>query len=232
MAKRLIKKVVQFGGVDINRYNKALAKYAELYSKYSTYTMVPKDLFVMNLELCASFLDVEGDVVECGVWRGGMIAALAEIAGSKKHYHLFDSFIGLPKAKEIDGQEAIKWQDDTTSVNYHDNCSADEEFAIEAMRKSGQYNYKIYKGWFENTLSHYKGNPISILRLDGDWYDSTKICLQKLFPLISVGGLIVIDDYYVWDGCSRAVHDYLSETKSSSRIFQWKNHVAYIIKKD
>lgn len=231
MTKRIIKKVIQLGGVTVNRYNKALSRYADIHSKYGSYTMIPKDIFVINLELCNSFLNVEGDIVECGVWRGGMIAALAEISSSEKCCHLFDSFSGLPIAREIDGEEAIKWQNDTSSDNYYNNCAAEEKFAVEAMEKSGHENYKIYKGWFEDTLSKYEGNPISILRLDGDWYDSTKICLQKLFPLVSVGGLIVIDDYYVWDGCAKAVHDYLSETKSSSRVYQWKNNVAYIIKK-
>ena len=73
---------------------------------------------------------------------------------------------------------------------------------------------------------------IAILRLDGDWDAySVKECLVKLFPLVSENGLVIIDDYYTWDGCSKAVHDYLSEVKSPSRVFQWKNQVAYIIRK-
>jgi O-methyltransferase len=231
MAKTLVKKIIRLGGIDLKRYDKALVEYKSLYKKYQAFTMIPEELFIANLDLCNRFSLLEGDVVECGVWRGGMAAAMAEVTGPKKRFHLFDSFKGLPPAKEIDGKEALSWQKDTESSNYHDNCAADESFVIEAFKRAKHHDYTLYKGWFENTLSKYEGGEISILRLDGDWYDSIKICLDKLFPLVKEGGLILLDDYYTWDGCTKAVHDYLCETKSPSRIYQWNNQVAYIIKK-
>lgn len=231
MAKKLLKHVARLGGLDITRYDKSKDLYKKLFAKYKSYTMIEEDFFAVNLEVCHKFLNVEGDIVECGVWRGGMSAALAELADGKKRVHLFDSFEGLPEAKEIDGQEAMNWQRDTTSPTYFDNCTADESFAMEAMKKSGSTNYRMYKGWFQDTLTHYEGKPIAILRLDGDWYDSVKICLDKLFRHVADGGVVVIDDYYTWDGCARAVHDFLAETKSPSRVHQWNNQVAYIIKK-
>ena len=104
------------------------------------------------------FLKREGDVVECGVWRGGMIAAIAELTTNNRTVHLFDSFEGLPPAQAIDGKEALNWQSDTTSPNYYDNCTAEESFAIDALSKAGHDNYRIYKkGWFQNTLSSYGG---------------------------------------------------------------------------
>ena len=232
MAKQFIKKVAQLGGIDLKRYNRSLDYYNNLYNKYMYFTMIPKDAFVNNLELCSHFLNVEGDIVECGVWRGGMIAAMAELAGKKREIHLFDSFEGLPPAQQIDGKEALAWQADTTSPGYHHNCTADESFAIAALKKAEHDNYQLYKGWFQTTLHIYKGNKIAILRLDGDWYDSVKECLVKLFPLVVEGGAVIIDDYYTWDGCAKAVHDYLSEVKSPARVHQWNNQVAYIIKKN
>lgn len=231
MAKQIIKKIAGSLGVNVTRYNKARDQYRLLYRTYETFTMVPEELFTDNLELCAKFLAVEGDIVECGVWRGGMIAALNELAESKKRVHLFDSFEGLPPAQEVDGKEALNWQQNTQGETYYDNCTADESFAINAMKISGSNNYRLYKGWFENTLGEYEGNPIAILRLDGDWYESTRVCLDKLFPFVAEGGVIILDDYYTWDGCAKAVHDYLSATGSASRVHQWNNHLAYIIKK-
>lgn len=232
MAKKIIKRVAGSLGVNITRYNKAWDRYHSLFNKFKGYTMIPEELFITNLELCSKFLHVEGDIVECGVWRGGMIAAMAELAGENRTVHLFDSFEGLPPAKEVDGKDALHWQADTTSPNYYNNCAADESFAIDSLQKANHKRYQLYKGWFQDTLSSYRGNNIAILRLDGDWYDSVKECLVKLFPLVAEGGVIIIDDYYTWDGCSKAVHDYLSEVKSPSRVHQWSNRVAYIVKRN
>lgn len=231
MTKKFIKDLGKAVGMDLRRYNRETDTFKSLYQKYQEYTMIPEDVFVSNLELSSKFFNVQGDVVECGVWRGGMIAAIAELGGNTRRVHLFDSFEGLPEAKEIDGKEALQWQANKTSPHYYNNCYADESFALNALKLAAHTNFQIYKGWFQNTLSKYQGNPIAILRLDGDWYDSVKVCLEKLYPFVSEGGLIIIDDYYTWDGCSKAVHDYLSEIKSASRVYQWRNQVAYIIKK-
>jgi O-methyltransferase len=91
--------------------------------------------------------------------------------------------------------------------------------------------WRIVKGWFDNTLANYQfADEILILRLDGDWYDSTLCCLYNLFPKVRKGRIIIIDDYYTWEGCSKAVHDYLHSKNSSSQIRQWHNNVAYIVK--
>jgi O-methyltransferase len=232
MTKQFIKKVARLSGIDLKSYDKALNQYQSLYKKYKEYTMIPEGFFISNLELCNQFLKTEGDIVECGVWRGGMIAAVAELSGKNRSVHLFDSFEGLPPAQEIDGKEALNWQANTTSPQYHENCTADELFAIAAMKKANHHNYQLYKGWFQKTLPNYTGDKIAILRLDGDWYDSIKECFLNLFPLVTEGGAVIIDDYYTWDGCARAVHDYLSEIKSPSRIHQWNHQVAYIVKKN
>jgi O-methyltransferase len=138
----------------------------------------------------------------------------------------------LPAAQEIDGETARTWQSEINSPAYYDNCKADLQDAIEAMKLSGAENYFIKKGWFEDTLLGFTPkNAIAILRLDADWYQSTKICLEKLYPFLAPQALIIIDDYYTWDGCSKAVHDFLSEQKLSDRIYCTKEGIAYIIKK-
>ena len=194
--------------------------------------MIPEDLFLNNLLLIDNFKSIEGCVVECGVWRGGMIASISEILGTDRDYYLFDSFEGLPLAKQIDGIAANNWQKDIESEYYFDNCKAEMSYAEKAMKLAGQNNFQLIKGWFSDTLPSFKPNlPIAILRLDGDWYDSTMDCLVNLYPLVKVGGIVIIDDYYVWDGCSKAVHDYLSVNKLNEKIFSNGNGLCYIVKK-
>lgn len=206
--------------------------YRNIFHKYKEFTMIPENLYCENLYLAEHFIPLKGDIVECGVWRGGMIAGIAEVIGNNRTYHLFDSFEGLPQAKEIDGVDAINWQQDTISSTYYNNCTAEIDYASKAMELT-KTNYQLNKGWFHNTLPNFDAKePIALLRLDGDWYDSTMDCLQNLYPLVIHEGLIILDDYLTWDGCSRAVHDYLSSIQSLSRISTSKNGVCYIIKKD
>jgi hypothetical protein len=201
-----------------------------LFEKYRSFTMIDESSYAANLEIARKSRKISGDVVECGVWRGGMIAGIAELLGTEKNYHLYDSFEGLPEAKEIDGKGAIDWQKNTSGDFYFDNCKAEIEFAEKAMNQTGA-KYSCYKGWFCDTLPKNQITHISLLRLDGDWYDSTMDCLKHLFPKVVKGGVVLIDDYHTWDGCSRAVHDYLSSVQSTSRVSSHKG-VAYIIKND
>lgn len=205
-------------------------RYHALYWKYRSHTMVPRRVFVGNLRLVDRFSDRPGTVVECGVWRGGMSAAIAEVLGRDREYFLFDSFEGLPPAKQIDGPAARAWQQDTTSPTYFDNCRAEQTFAEGAMARSGAGQVNVVRGWFADTLRNYPRNkPIAILRLDGDWYDSTTDCLNALFPLVTRGGLVIIDDYFAWDGCARAVHDYLSRTGRACRLHESDAGICYLV---
>jgi O-methyltransferase len=202
----------------------------KLYNKYKDYTMVYRSTFIDNLILAKKFFNSEGVFVECGVWKGGMAASISEYIKPKKAF-LFDSFEGLPSAKPIDGVEAKIWQDNTSGPNYFDNCYADISYAYEAMGKT-EMKYEIFKGWFNEVFENLEFNDkISVLRLDADWYDSTMECLSFFYPKVMHGGIIIIDDYYAWDGCSKAVHDYLSRNNSHSRIFSTTNNTMYIIKK-
>lgn len=201
-----------------------------LYRKYRGYTMSAPRTFLESINL-ARGVTVGGDVVECGTWKGGMVAAIAETL--QRRAVLFDSFEGLPEARPIDGAAAIAWQSDTESPNYHDNCTADERDAIDAMRLAG-VDYDIRKGWFDETIPRYsaEGPQIALLRIDGDWYDSVMICLSELYPHVVPGGLVLIDDYGQWDGCTRAVHDYLSRIGAQEDIRRAGADVTYLWKRE
>lgn len=200
-----------------------------IYEKYKSFTMIPIEIYADNLLLCNDINSLDGCIVECGVWRGGMIAGIYEYIEKKRKCFLFDSFEGLPLVKENDGKAAKIWQITNDGVGLN-NCKAEISYVKKAMELANSNNHIIVKGWFESTIPNTKiDQPIAILRLDGDWYDSTMICLENLYPLVIENGLIIIDDYYAWDGCSRAIHDYLSRNNLPLRISQSKNGVCYII---
>ncbi len=205
----------------------------EIFEKFKPFTMCQEYKYLRNLKLVEKFRNIPGCVVECGTWKGGMIGGIATLLNKvNKNYYLFDSYEGLPEAKEIDGEAAIEWQSSSEAQNFYDNCAASVEDAAQAMKLSGAKNFKINKGWFNETLPHFESKePIAILRLDGDWYESTMDCLVNLYPKVADGGIIIIDDYYTWDGCSRAIHDYFSKNNLPVRIHQFMDTVAYIKKK-
>ena len=192
-----------------------------LHRRYRDFTMASSGLFRRNLRIVDSYRHVQGCVVECGVWRGGMSAGMAAVLGPERDYFLFDSFEGLPPATSLDGEEAKRWQENVGGDAHYDNCHAPIDFARRAMEMSGVPRYTLVKGWFEKTLpSFVPPAPIAILRLDGDWYESTLVAMESLFRHLASDGVVIIDDYYTWDGCSRAVHDFLSRHQSTARITQ------------
>jgi len=206
-------------------------RYRGMHRRLSEFTMTTADAYVDNMMLVEHVKDVPGCVVECGVWRGGMTAGMAMVLGSHRDYFLFDSFEGLPPAKEIDGEAALKWQSDKNSPQYYDNCRAEEDYARRAMELSGASSFKLIKGWFNETLPGFKPpGPIALLRIDADWYESTMTCFEALYDSVVVGGMILLDDYHTWDGCSRAVHEFLSRRSAVERIRN-QGEVGYLRKR-
>jgi O-methyltransferase len=203
-------------------------RFRQTFRKYRDFTMIPADVYVGNLQLAMRVKDVRGAIVECGTWRGGMIAGMADVLGCQRHYHLFDSYEGLPPAQAIDGAAALAWQSDTASPMYHNNCCASEEEARQAMSMSAGSKYTIMKGWFKDTLPTADVGPIAILRMDADWYASTKEILDNLAKSVVSGGLIISDDYYVYEGCTRAINEYAAPRNWMIRQ-HWPGGVCHII---
>jgi len=207
-----------------------LILFKRIFRKYKSFTMVPMERYIDNLRIVSKISAIRGDIVECGVWRGGMSAGMAEILGSNKIYHLFDSFEGLPTPTERDGREAFDFQKEKNSPHYFDNCSVEQEVAERAM-KLARVEFLIHKGWFQDTIPDKKfGKGIALLRLDGDWYDSTMLCLEHFFPQLNIGGILIIDDYFNWDGCTLAVHDFLAKKGMAYRIQTTSSGVCYLCK--
>jgi O-methyltransferase len=192
-----------------------------LYRKYRADTMVDEFRFIDNLTL-VRLVKVPGDLVECGAWRGGMSAAIAEALPGRRSV-LFDSFEGLPELTDKDDDAPLRRL-------APDRFAVGEEAARAAMQRSGAH-FEIRKGWFDATVPKYAAEQptIAVLRLDGDLYESTMVCLEHLFPLVAPGGLIIEDDYGgAWDGCTRAVHDYLSREQRTEGIRSTRCRVAHL----
>jgi O-methyltransferase len=214
-----------------------VTKYAPIYFRYRHFTMVGQWPYVENLALVALALKqpalADGVIVECGTWLGGMAAGLIEIGGTQRPYLFCDSFEGLPPAREIDGEAAKRWQADTTSPRFLNNCAVSlQEFERTIRRTNISFDWvTIKKGYFSDTFPTFQTPPVSILRLDADWYDSTMQCLEKFWDNVIPGGLIIVDDYYVYDGCARAVHEFLARRQATERIEKGPvGRVAYLIK--
>jgi len=200
-----------------------------LFWKYREHTMIPELRYVRNLELASKYREIPGCIVECGVWRGGMSAGLAELMGYERDYFLFDSFEGLPPASKLDGVEAPAWQRPENARNFS-NCTASKSEAEEAMRMSGAPRYQLVKGWFKDTLPSFAPpGKIAVLRLDGDWYESTIVCLEHLFPHLAENALVIVDDYYAWEGCTRATNEFVSRLHPGVvlRLKQYDNDVCF-----
>ncbi|MGP1345508.1 MAG: TylF/MycF/NovP-related O-methyltransferase [Phycisphaerales bacterium] len=209
----------------------------KLFLRLQNRTMLNEAEFLDNLNLVQCTLcdprQAAGAIVECGTWRGGMAAALIAVGGANRIYHFFDSFRGLPAPSTLDGEEAIQWTLETDSPRYFDNCTASRKEFEEtlSMLPFEALRVHIHEGWFRNTFPHAQTGPISVLRLDADWYQSTRECLNWLWSRLIPGGLVIIDDYDCWVGCRRALHQFLGETQSSEPIRRSRNaQVAYIVK--
>jgi hypothetical protein len=134
---------------------------------------------------------------------------------------LFDSFEGLPAPEAIDGPAALAYTRNARAPHYYDNCSASFEDVRETAGRLGLGEYtELVKGWFEETLppNRHRVGRIAILRIDADWYRSVRCCLEELYDQVSDGGLVILDDYYAYDGCAAAVHEFLAARRLPDRI--------------
>ncbi len=166
--------------------------------------------------------EIPGDFVECGVWRGGnsiIAAAIFRSLGSDRHIHLFDTFKGMTEPSFSD--TSLRDGTDSKEVfmlgqqaDHNEWCFAAIEEVRNNFEKLGLLSDRIHfiEGDVEQTLSLPTILPsrVAVLRLDTDWYESTAKELEVLYPRLSVGGVIIIDDYGDWAGAKKATDEYFS----------------------
>jgi hypothetical protein len=167
--------------------------------------------------------DIPGDIVECGVWKGGSMMAVArtlmELGDVSRELYLFDTFDGMPAPtaadKQHSGEAAIDLLRQSDRETSHVWAFSPLDEVKRAMQDTGYAKDKIIfiKGRVEETIPLNAPAQIAILRLETDWYESTYHELVHLYPRLSIGGVLIIDDYGHWQGARRAVDEYFSQQK-------------------
>jgi hypothetical protein len=199
-----------------------------LFTEASPYTMTSLERMdvVVNAIDYISKNNIEGDIVECGVWRGGAMyvaaKALVKRNDFKRKFYLFDTydvdtfgatqnidesdkdFLGKTAQDAIEDGSFVK-----TNYNYHLG-------EVKRLLESTGYpkeNFIYVEGRVEDTIPYKDISDIALLRLDTDWYESTKHELIHLFPQLVKDGVLLIDDYGFWQGCRKACDEYFEEHK-------------------
>ena len=168
--------------------------------------------------------DVPGDLVECGVWRGGasilMRAVLAAHGDKTRCVWLADSFAGLPRpdTAHYKADKGIRMY--LSTVLYAPVLAVPEAEVRANFQRYGLLDDQVcfLPGWFKDTLPDAPIDRIAVLRLDGDLYESTIQALDALYPRLSPGGFCIIDDYHYIKACRQAVTDYRAKHGVSAKI--------------
>ena len=190
--------------------------------QHLTMTSPERILALVNAVAYLANNRIEGDFVECGVWKGGSMVATANtlIASNDtdRRLWLYDTFEGMsePTEQDVDfmGQTAdrlLSEQDRLKSDSIW--CFSPLEQVRSAMQATGypESMVNFVPGKVEDTLPQTKPEKIALLRLDTDWYESTRCELEYLFPRMVDGAVLIVDDYGHWEGCRRAVDEYFQK---------------------
>jgi O-methyltransferase len=257
--KRLIRRLLQRADYDVSRRAYPLSasqgefRAARALVEGATMTTDPRKATLFDQARYCELSQVEGSIVECGVWRGGSIglAALA-LKGindtPKRHLHLFDSFDDIcAPDPTVDGERALQefpgaQQRSPGAVptpvkgaydlyGGHGTVDACRKLIESTIAYPAEYvHYHI--GWFQKTVPEkaHEIGPIALLRLDGDWYESTKVCLDHLYDLVSPRGFVIVDDYGFYEGCRLAVDEFISNHKPRPFLHRVDSSCYYIQK--
>jgi hypothetical protein len=201
---------------DLSREDQAIVALAKPF----TMTTVEKMAALVNSIDHLTINEVPGNIAECGVWRGGsmMIVALSLLArgDTSRSLFLYDTFEGMTAPTDKD-----KLRDGTTAtavLNRHSPgtgnwCCASLDEVRGNVLSTGYPSDKIHfiKGKVEDTIPGTLPGRLALLRLDTDWYESTKHELNHLFPLLDDRGVFILDDYASWQGAKAALDEYVKE---------------------
>jgi O-methyltransferase len=228
------------GGLCIN--HSLQDDFESAYATVRPFTMLNRQRLLLLFELVRYFDKVKlpGSFVECGVWKGGavgMMACAARRGGAERDLHLCDVFadIGEPDWR-VDGERAVREaggkehaQGRLQSIKgIYDRLGG--HGTIDACREVLEKTINwpadrrcFHQGWFQETLPNLGKTigSIALLHIDADWYSSTKSCLDHLYDLVISNGAVVVDDYGGYDGCRKAVDEFLA----SRGVRPFLNHV-------
>jgi O-methyltransferase len=184
---------------------------------------------------------IEGDLVECGVAAGAQIIAMLHACKQKKVW-AFDSFMGIPLPSNKDDQmpgikmltseeqEALPNPGEQELISSGATLVSHNDFLNHIVSAFGIIPNNLYpvKGWFEETIPNAEVETISMLRLDGDLYHSTYVCLENLFHKVVKDGIVIIDDIQL-PGCQQACVDYFKSI-GYTPDYKYVSNIAYFLK--
>ncbi|HSW76616.1 MAG TPA: TylF/MycF family methyltransferase [Candidatus Saccharimonadales bacterium] len=177
-----------------------------------------------NLQFCVEEVlanNIPGDLIETGVWRGGasifMRAILKAYKNTEKKVFVADSFEGLP----VPNLELYPADASIRYLSHIPQLAVSLEQVQTNFSRYGLLDDQVVflKGWFCDTLPKAPVEKLALMRLDGDYYGSTMDSLINLYPKLSVGGYVIIDDYQVLPPCAQAVHDFRNKFNITDEIY-------------
>ena len=231
--KRIIKYILKIFGLKINRIKKDVYpidinnNFIEEYKMIEAYTATSIER-VYALKSAITYIiknKIKGDFVECGVWKGGscmlMAKTLVNEGEKERKIWMYDTFAGMTEPTDDDCEIKTNVSGSDLLKNIPKNTDkfnmwayAPLEMVKKNMKKTMFPEERIHfiEGKVENTLGKVKPQNIALLRLDTDWYESTKCELEQLYPLLSIGGVLIVDDYGHFSGAKKTVDEYFSKT--------------------
>jgi O-methyltransferase len=193
----------------------------DIYTAVKPYTMtgLEKIIALVTAVRHIARADIAGDIVECGVWRGGSVHAVARTLLAEgityREIHLFDTFEGMtePTEKDVrsDGRPAAEMLAGATRTQWVWAVASRQD--VEAGLRTLDYPYErfhLVQGPVESTIPEHAPERIALLRLDTDWYESTRHELEHLYDRLVPGGVLIIDDYGSWQGSKEATDEFLA----------------------
>jgi O-methyltransferase len=230
MLTNVLKNTLRRFGVDLVRYRPQppfppdfLPREVEIIRSVTPYTMTSAERLFALVQAVQYVLtaNIPGSIVECGVWRGGSMMAAAQVLQdcqiSDRDLYLFDTYEGMVEPTEVDVNlshkiafdEFAKRKINTASSDW---CHASLDEVRENIAKTGYDLNRIHfiKGKVEDTIPQAAPDTIALLRLDTDWFESTRHELIHLYPRLVSGGVLIIDDYGHWQGARKATDEFLA----------------------
>lgn len=203
----------------------------EIYFKVREFTLVPIERVVANIRAIDHVLrmNIPGEIVECGIWKGGSTMAMALAAMEQpREIWMYDTFEGMTDPTEFDvdihGKSAATRMKEDARKNRGVRGSVYAFAPLEEvqanMQSTGYPDEMLHfiKGPVEKTIPENMPEKIAVARIDTDWYESTRHELEHLFPRIVPGGVLIVDDYGAWRGSRKAVDEYFQGRLLLNRI--------------
>ena len=230
--KSLLRSILRHFGYDLVHYHPqhspVLCSLSDLTKEAKSAVSAARPFTMTSVERMATLVNavnyitenrIEGDIAECGVWRGGSMMVIAMMLlyrnDLSRSLYMYDTFEGMTSPSRNDISFDGSYAEDELKLNSQTSegwCSASMEEVRTNILSTGYPEDKLHfiKGKVEDTIPAHLPSNLSLLRLDTDWYESTKHELIYLYPLLNRNGALIIDDYGHWQGAKKAVDEYFA----------------------